>query len=116
MYSLWKTRGATISPWRSDVILGAQKADNETWFVLTAAKEWEGRLLFDAQRHKTNMGLPIDYPRINQFPEWFTVQKEKQYTITSSNKKIAGKYKGEDLLKGIQVKLEEGEQLIVSVK
>jgi hypothetical protein len=116
MYSLWKTRGATITPWRSEVILGAEKGDNETCFVLTAAKDWEGRLLFDAQRHKTNMGLPIDYPRINQFPEWFTVQKEKQYTITSSNMKISGKYKGGDLLKGIPVELKEGEQLIFSVK
>ena len=116
MYSLWKTRGATISPWRSDVVLGAENRDNETCFVLTSEKEWEGKLLFDAQRHKTNMGLPIDYPRINQFPEWFTVQKGKQYTIVSANKKIAGKYKGEELLKGIPVELKEGEQLILSVR
>lgn len=116
MYSLWKTRGATVSPWRSDVILGAEKADNETFFVLTCEKDWQGKLNFDAQRHKTNMGLPIDYPRINQFPEWFTIQNGKQYTITSSNKKITAKYKGEDLLRGIPVELMAGERLILSVR
>jgi hypothetical protein len=61
------------------------------------------------------MGLPIDYPRINQFPEWFTVQPEKSYSVVSSNPKVSGKYTGKQLLEGIQVKLSGGEKLVVSV-
>lgn len=115
MYSLMNTQGATVSPWRSDVVLGAEKNGDEICWVLTAEKDWAGKLKFDSQRHKVNMGLPIDYPRINQFPEWFTVQPEKSYSVVSSNPKLSGKYTGKQLLEGIDMKLKGGEQLVVSV-
>jgi hypothetical protein len=25
--------------------------------------------------------MPSDYPRLNQFPEWFTIEKDKQYQL-----------------------------------
>ena len=115
MYSLMKTQGATVSPWRSDVVLGAEKTGDQIYWVLTAEKDWKGKLKFDAQRHKVNMGLPIDYPRINQFPEWFTVQKEKNYSVVSSGKKMTGNYSGRQLLEGISINLRGGEKLIFSV-
>lgn len=116
MYSLWKSQGATIQPWRSDVILGAEKNGDQTYFVLTAEKDWEGKLIFDAQRHKTILNLPIDYPRINQFPEWFTANVGEEYYVVSSQKEITGKYAGKHLLEGISVKLKAEEQIILSVK
>lgn len=116
MYSLWKSQGATIQPWRSDVILGAEKNGDQTYFVLTAEKDWEGKLIFDAQRHKTILNLPIDYPRINQFPEWFTANDGEEYYVVSSQKEITGKYAGKHLLEGISVKLKAEEQIILSVK
>jgi hypothetical protein len=116
MYSLWKTRGATVQPWRGDVILGAEKTGDEIYFVLTSENEWEGKLVFDAQRHKTILNLPIDYPRINQFPEWFTAEKEGEYLVVSSQKELSGKYSGQQLLDGIPVNLKKGEKLVFSVK
>ena len=116
MYSLWKTQGARIEPWRSDVVLGAEKTENETYFVLTSEKNWEGLLIFDEPRHKTILHLPIDYPRINQFPEWFTVEDGVEYLVISSQKTLSGKYTGKQLHQGIQVKLIAGEQLVISIK
>ena len=116
MYSLWKAQGATIQPWRNDIILGAEKYGNGTYFVLTAESDWEGKLIFDAERHKTILHLPIDYPRINQFPEWFTAIDGKEYSVVSSQKEFSGKYSGKQLQEGIQVKLKDGEQLIFTVK
>lgn len=116
MYSLWKAQGATVQPWHENVILGAEKTDNEIYFVLTSENEWDGKLVFDARRHKTILNLPIDYPRINQFPEWFTAEKEGEYTLVSSQKELSGKYSGQQLLDGIPVKLKSGEKLIFSVK
>jgi len=115
MYSLWKSQGATIQPWRSDLIIGAEKHGGQTYFVLTAEKEWEGKLLFDAQRHKTILKLPIDYPRINQFPEWFTAEAGKEYAIVSSQKELSGNYTGQKLLDGIFIQLKPNEQLVISV-
>jgi hypothetical protein len=116
MYSLWKTKGATIQPWRSDVIIGAEKNGDEIYFVLTSEQDWEGKLVFDAERHKTILNLPIDYPRINQFPEWFTAKEGEEYTIVSSQKELSGKYSGEQLLEGIPLKLPKGEKIILSLK
>jgi hypothetical protein len=116
MYSLWKTQGTRIEPWRSDVILGAEKTENETYLVLTAENDWEGKLIFDAPRHKTILNLPIDYPRINQFPEWFTAEEGKEYSLVSSQKSLSGKYQGKQLLEGIPLKLEAGEKLIFIIQ
>jgi hypothetical protein len=116
MYSLWKSQGATIQPWRNDVILGAEQNGDQVYFVLTSEKDWEGKLIFDAQRHKTIFNLPIDYPRINQFPEWFTAEEGKEYSIISSKKELSRNYTGKQLLEGIPVQLKPNEQLVISVK
>lgn len=116
MYSLWKTQGAVVSPWRSDVILGAERTEKGIYFVLTADNNWEGKLIFDSQRHKTILNLPIDYPRINQFPEWFTVTGGVEYKVVCSQKELSGKYSGEQLLEGIPVKLKSEEKLIFEVQ
>lgn len=116
MYSLWKTQGATIQPWRADVALGAEKTENETYFVLTAETNWEGLLVFDAPRHKTILHLPIDYPRINQFPEWFTAEDGMEYSIVSSQKNLTGKFTGKQLTEGLPVKIKSGEKLILVIQ
>lgn len=116
MYSMWKTQGATISPWHEDVILGADKAGEQFYFVLTAEKYWNGNLVFDAERHKTILNLPIDYPRINQFPEWFTAKAGESYTVVSSQKKLSGNYTASQLQEGIPVEISAGETLIFAVQ
>jgi hypothetical protein len=116
MFSLWKTQGAHIYPWRNDIIIGAERKDDKTYFVITSENDWNGKLVFDAQRHKTILNLPIDYPRINQFPEWFTAKTGANYSVVSSQKEISGEYTGKELLEGIQVKLKGDEQLIIVVQ
>jgi hypothetical protein len=116
MYSLWKTQGATIHPWRNDVILGAADNGAETCFVIVAEEDWEGKLMFDVPRHKTILNLPLDYPRINQFPEWFTVSENVRYEVLSSSKEYSGTYSGEKLKEGIPLKLKGGEKLIFTVQ
>ena len=116
MYSLWKTQGTHVYPWRSDVIIGAEKTGDETYVVITAENDWSGKLVFDDQRHKTILNLPIDYPRINQFPEWFTAKEGEDYSVVSSQKEITGNYTGKQLIKGIDVNLKAGEKLVVIAK
>jgi len=116
MYSLWKTQGTHVYPWREDVIIGAEKTNDETYIVINADNEWSGKLVFDAQRHKTILNLPIDYPRINQFPEWFTANEGEEYSIVSSQKELSRKYFGEQLLNGIPIQLKAGEKLIVAIQ
>ena len=37
--------------------------------------------MFDRKRHVDYMHLPIDWPRINQFPEYFVVEMNGNYSI-----------------------------------
>jgi len=83
MYALWKTRGITASPWREDLQLGAVQEHDGTLKVFVKSEwPWQGLLRFDHPRHKDFFHMPIDYPRINQFPEWFTVQAGQRYLVT----------------------------------
>ena len=67
---------------------------------LVAEEPYRGRLIFDRRRHQLQMNLPIDYPRINQFPEWFTVDPELEYEVSlqrpESRKKDIRVYSGEE--------------------
>jgi hypothetical protein len=115
MYCLWKTQGITIQPWRDDVILGAVRTGNEIKIALTAAKPWQGKLIFDTARHKANLHLPLDWPRINQFPEWFTVEATKVYRITDSQSRSTTGHTGKKLHKGVNVTLDAGTEKYFTV-
>lgn len=83
MYALWKTQGVTVQPWRDDIQLGAAvDADGILHIHLKTDWLWRGTIRVDRPRHGEYLGLPLDYPRINQFPEWFIAAKEDHYTLT----------------------------------
>ncbi len=106
MYCLWKTKGLTISPWRDDVILGAVQDGDALKISISAKRDWKGKIIFDSPRHQTIMKMPLDWPRINQFPEWFTAKSNKSYAVhdlTYNSKKI---YTGKQLQQGLTIHLE----------
>ena len=105
MYALWKTQGLTIRPWRADVCFGAVREDDTLYVTLTADEPWQGQLIFDKPRHRENLHLPIDYPRLNQFPEWFTTNKGTNYTIRNVTSGTQAKQTGEELQSGMPVLL-----------
>ena len=82
MYALWKTQGVTAEPWREDVRLGAVATASDGLVIyLEVDWYWKGILKFDEARHEKHFRMPSDYPRINQFPEWFTVEPGRTYSI-----------------------------------
>ena len=86
MYALWKTQGVAPAPWRDDLRAGAILGDDGTLHLeLHSRGQWSGVLRFDRPRHRDWFRLPLDYPRINQFPEWFTVKDEVRYRIQLDN-------------------------------
>lgn len=115
MYALWKTQGAQVQPWRNDVLLGAEKTSKGVYFLLCANDPWSGKLIFDAQRHKTILHLPVDYPRINQFPEWFTAEEGKMYKLKSNRKSLDGIYSSTQLTGGLPVSLDKNEKVEILI-
>jgi hypothetical protein len=83
MVALWKTGGIQVQPWRADVALGAVERDGALHVSLRSRWPWRGRIVFDRPRHREYFGIPTDYPRLNQFPEWFVVDKDVTYDVTT---------------------------------
>jgi hypothetical protein len=109
MYCLWKTSGTYAVPWRKDLELGAVNEDSILYITITAAEDWKGHLMFDRKRDAEFMHLPFDWPRINQFPEYFTVEKDKTYKIEDEKARMPETIKGEELQKGYIVSVRKGE-------
>lgn len=116
MYCLWKTGGTYLMPWREDLQIGAVQKDSLLYLSIYSEKDWKGKIMFDTKRHSEYMNLPVDWPRINQFPEYFTVEKEKTYSIITSNRRVEMFVSGEDLRNGFHIKLKGGNTTNLIVK
>ena len=115
MWALAKTQGVAASPWRDDLKLGAVRLpDGGVQVVLAGDWPWSGTLRFDRPRHRVRMYLPFDYPRINQFPEWFTADATGDYEITIGEGP-ARIVKGHDLYE-LPLKVKAGETLRLTVE
>ena len=111
MYCLWKTQGASVQPWREDVRIGAVSNGNQSIALVVAAdRPWSGTVVFDHARHAANLGLPIDWPRINQFPEWFVVQADAKYVVRDVATGATQTKTGAELRPGLAMELKAGEE------
>ena len=112
MYALFKTQGMHLRPWRKDVRIGAVMQDEKLCISLIAAEAWSGKIIFDRPRHKVQMHLPIEYPRINQFPEWFAPDAKSSWKVSPAG----NSFTGAQLQTGIAIELKGGAEmrLIVS--
>ncbi|MCK5821839.1 MAG: hypothetical protein KAH17_08130, partial [Bacteroidales bacterium] len=111
MYCLWKTQGITIDPWREDVKFGALTQNDSLYFSISADSAWTGKIIFDTQRHKTILNMPDDWPRINQFPEWFTVKGDQVYQVKMNEETKL--IKGDLMAEGMSIQIEPGKHSIV---
>lgn len=111
-----KPRGLRLSPWNPSQRLGATSTEKGNYFVIRASSHRSGKIIFDLIRHQTTLYLPVDDPRINQFPEWFTVDPNLEYKITASDPKLSNTFSGGKLLEGLPVKLTPRQRLIIAIE
>lgn len=116
MYALWKSLGIHVTPWRADVRVGAARNGESICVFLEADKHWQGHVVFDRSRHKDYLHLPIDYPRINQFPEWFTPKPQSQYTIKNTDSEQQATHSGSQLISGVPLTLRPGEMILWQIR
>jgi hypothetical protein len=113
MYALMKSQGAWIEPWRSDVRLGAARQPAGVVLALEAGKPWAGRLRFDVPRHRLHFNMPVNYPRLNEFPEWFVVERDALYDVSTNG--AARLLSGAELAGGIHLQTDGTAPLVVQV-
>ena len=109
MYGLWKTGGLTVKPWHDELGFGAVQRGDSLYVYISSAESWEGTVCFDTERHRVYLNLPFDYPRINQFPEWYTVRLEEIYLHTDCETGSVRQVSGKLLREGLPVQLAGGE-------
>ncbi len=88
MYALMKTAGTRVVPWRPDLKFGAVVQDGTLYLQLTADKPWKGTVYFDYPRHKRHFGLTLNYPRLNEYPEWYPIESNRGYQVTANGKAL----------------------------
>ncbi|MHC4495687.1 MAG: hypothetical protein ACYSYM_07680, partial [Planctomycetota bacterium] len=116
MYCLWKTKGLTVRPWRDDVVFGAVQEGETLKISINSERGWKGKLLFDTPRHRTVMKMPLDWPRINQFPEWFTVKSQKNYVVHDLESNSRTSYTAGQLAEGITINVQPNAKKYLIVK
>ncbi|NND32451.1 MAG: hypothetical protein HKN76_07660 [Saprospiraceae bacterium] len=105
MYCLWKSKGTYMKPWRSDLQIGATMSGDTLWVNILTESPWEGKIFFDTPRHATILNLPHDWPRINQFPEWYVAYENQTYEYRT-NHGDSNVYSGAELAEGIPVRID----------
>jgi hypothetical protein len=84
LYAMWKTQGAFLDDWREGVKLGAVRDGERLLVSLAAPHGWKGRLRFDYARHRRELNFARNYVRLNEWPEWFTVDENTLYRLTDA--------------------------------
>lgn len=113
--ALYYTQGARVRPWSPRLRFGAVRDGDTLRIALQADEDWEGTLALDTPRHRLHLGLPVNYPRLNEFPEWFTVEPEGAYTLNVA-REPALQRTGAELAAGLRQRLKRGKPLTVEVR
>ena len=114
LYAMMKTGGTRIAPWREDVRYGAAYDTDTLVLAARADREWSGPLYFDRPRHADHLGLTLNYPRLNEWPEWWPVDSGAVYEVTSAGRTEL--LTGYHLTEGLPLHLRPGEVTSVIVR
>lgn len=81
-YAFYRTQGARPDPWRPGLRLGAVTSPLGLHVSIGSDALWSGRLIFDKNRHRDHLRLEKEYPRLNGWTEWFTIDPARKYEVT----------------------------------
>jgi hypothetical protein len=115
-HAIMHTRGLIARPWQQEMTLGASESEDGLHVVIKATNDWSGKLHFDIPRHKVYMGFKHDWPRMNTMPEWFTVELNQKYTVNDLTSGTEKTYSGQELHKGLPLKLQAGQECLLKIK
>lgn len=106
LYAMWKSLGCLPDHWAPGLELSARREGDGIRLRVARtglAASWDGRVRFDFARHRRVMNLPRDYVRLNEFPEWFTVDEGTLYTLQRDGGETVTRL-GAELIEGIPLR------------
>jgi hypothetical protein len=100
LYILMQSRGVRPVVWRSGMRVGA--VQEGTRLLLSLELPSPTAIRFDYARHRRLMNLEKNYVRLNEFPEWFTVEENELYRIRGVGRAKANEVRlGSELIAGV---------------
>jgi hypothetical protein len=95
LYALARSQGCRPAHWKPGMEVGALREGARLLLSLN-----QGAVIrFDFARHRHVMNLAANYVRLNEFPEWFTVDPNTLYTVTGPG--AAQVRLGAELIEGV---------------
>lgn len=109
LYALMKTQGCHLKTWQPGVELGAVPDGRTLYVTVHSPKPWRGKVVFDYARHRRVMNLRKNYARLNQWPEWYSVDENTLYTVRDAETNEEQTLLGSDLKSGYPVTIAAGQ-------
>jgi hypothetical protein len=116
LYALMQSRGVRPAHWRTGMRLGAAEERVETGAVggtrlylhFASPSSSPAVIQFDYARHRRVLNLDRNYVRLNEFPEWFTVDENTLYRVrpaagAAANDQAGAIRLGSELIAGIEL-------------
>ncbi len=122
MVALARTQGLRPEPWRPDVRVGAVMSEGKLVLSVRADEAWTGRLRFDHPRHRDHFGVSPNYPRLNEYAEWFTVDDGHLYSVQpidesgSPTSDVPPVHDGGFLRRGLPLEVQAGGEFLALVE
>lgn len=114
LYADSRTAGFRIEPWSGDVTIGYAEDDTgRASLVVRAEKPYTGRLVADRPRHRLYIGLPWNWPRLNSWPEWLTIDEKPTVEQVTG---LDAQLNFDALTRGVDVNLDRGETITIRLK
>jgi len=99
LYALMQSAGVRPDPWRKGLGIGAvQQGSSLKLYLSTSA-----RVQFDYARHRRDINFRHNYVRLNEFPEWFTVDENRLYNLSCEGSSAQLTRLGSELVEGIEL-------------
>ncbi|HET7217966.1 MAG TPA: hypothetical protein VFJ02_07950 [Vicinamibacterales bacterium] len=100
LYALMQSAGVRPAQWQPGMRVGAVKDGPRLHLSLAVPSPTLVR--FDFARHRRVLNLDRNYVRLNEFPEWFTVDENTLYRVSdASDARRDTVYLGSELIRGV---------------
>ncbi len=96
LYALMKSQGCRPEVWKPGIRVGAVRDGGR--LLLSLESPGPTRILFDFARHRRVLNFDRNYVRLNEFPEWFTVDENTLYRLRGAKERIL---LGSELIAGV---------------
>ncbi len=79
LHAYMKSQGVRPERWEPGLRVGATREGERLWLHLDMPSP--RRVQLDYARHRRTLNLSTNYVRLNEFPEWFTVDENRLYRV-----------------------------------